>query len=169
MRTSGCVAVGYTSAMVFTVDGESRDARRGHNAPRGQARARVSDKGRCVRRALTQVCFTERSVSKPAIKAQIRWPLSRFSRAPTASTTPRVRSGVRAARLRLSLCATSPRRPSVRAPRSSTLSAARRWCDPPGGFSGGDEPDGSGKFIASFLSDAAIMDACATCWTTATG
>ena len=24
----------------------------------------------------------------------------------------------------------------------------------PGGFSGGDEPDGSGKFIASFLRDA---------------
>ena len=28
----------------------------------------------------------------------------------------------------------------------------------PGGFSGGDEPDGSGKFIASFLRDAGIKD-----------
>ena len=29
----------------------------------------------------------------------------------------------------------------------------------PGGFSGGDEPDGSGKFIASFFRNPAIMDA----------
>ena len=29
----------------------------------------------------------------------------------------------------------------------------------PGGFSGGDEPDGSGKFIASFLRAPAIKDA----------
>ena len=28
----------------------------------------------------------------------------------------------------------------------------------PGGFSGGDEPDGSGKFIASFLRNPAILD-----------
>src|SRR5699024_6780080 len=29
----------------------------------------------------------------------------------------------------------------------------------PGGFSGGDEPDGSGKFIASFLRSPALSDA----------
>ena len=29
----------------------------------------------------------------------------------------------------------------------------------PGGFSGGDEPDGSGKFIASFLRNPRLTDA----------
>ncbi len=38
----------------------------------------------------------------------------------------------------------------------------------PGGFSGGDEPEGSGKFIASFLRSPPLTDAVTTCSGTGT-
>ena len=78
---------------------------------------------------------------------------SRYSRAPTASTTPprAVEHAGGAAEIVVSPQPAPPTR-SARAQSSSRApSAARRWSSCPGGFSGGDEPDGSGKFIASFF------------------
>ena len=38
----------------------------------------------------------------------------------------------------------------------------------PGGFSGGDEPDGSAKFITAFFRAPAVTERCAICSRTAT-
>ncbi len=107
---------------------------------------------------LTGFLHRKRNVSAPAVKAQSRWRYSGVPGHQLRGMTPPVRSRMQVARLRLSLSATSPRMPSVSAEQLENSIRKAQMVILPGGFSAGDEPDGSGKFIASFLRDAGIKD-----------
>ena len=99
----------------------------------------------------------------PAAAPKIAWPSrrssSRSSPAPTASTTPPMPLRARC-------------RPEILVIRNLTPADVTASCEAlvkaigesqivmlPGGFSGGDEPDGSAKFIASFFRNPAVTEA----------
>ncbi|MFR0925311.1 MAG: hypothetical protein ACLSGI_12385 [Butyricicoccaceae bacterium] len=110
--------VGYTTDdEKITVAGESVTLDE-TNAFEGKLESVFPTKAAASDEHLTKVSFTERNAAARSRAQSL--PLSRCSRAPTASTTPPVRSRMQAARLRLSLSAT-PRMPSVRAQSSSKL------------------------------------------------
>ena len=108
---------------------------------------------------LTKVSFTERNASAPAVKSAK--PLAVIPVFPGTNceydTARAVENAGGAAEI---VVVRNFSADALRESAEQLESAIRRaqMVILPGGFSGGDEPDGSGKFIASFLRDAGIKD-----------
>ena len=108
---------------------------------------------------LTKVSFTERNASAPAVKNAK--PLAVIPVFPGTNceydTARAVENAGGAAEI---VVVRNFSADALRESAEQLESAIRRaqMVILPGGFSGGDEPDGSGKFIASFLRDAGIKD-----------
>ena len=108
---------------------------------------------------LTKVSFTERNASAPAVKSAK--PLAVIPVFPGTNceydTARAIENAGGAAEI---VVVRNFSADALRESAEQLESAIRRaqMVILPGGFSGGDEPDGSGKFIASFLRDAGIKD-----------
>ena len=152
--------VGYTTDdEKITVAGESVTIDELTNAFEGKLESVFPTKAAASDEHLTKVSFTERNVSAPAVKSAK--PLAVIPVFPGTNceydTARAVENAGGAAEIVV------VRNFSADALRDSAeqLENSIRKAQMvilPGGFSGGDEPDGSGKFIASFLRDAGIKD-----------
>ena len=152
--------VGYTTDdEKITVAGESVTLDELTNAFEGKLESVFPTKAAASDEHLTKVSFTERNVSAPAVKSAK--PLAVIPVFPGTNceydTARAVENAGGAAEIVV------VRNFSADALRESAeqLENSIRKAQMvilPGGFSGGDEPDGSGKFIASFLRDAGIKD-----------
>ena len=143
----------------ITVAGESVTLDELTNAFEGKLESVLPTKAAASDEHLTKVSFTERNVSAPAVKSAK--PLAVIPVFPGTNceydTARAVENAGGAAEIVV------VRNFSADALRESAeqLENSIRKAQMvilPGGFSGGDEPDGSGKFIASFLRDAGIKD-----------
>ena len=143
----------------ITVAGESVTLDELTNAFEGKLESVFPTKAAASDEHLTKVSFTERNVSAPAVKSAK--PLAVIPVFPGTNceydTARAVENAGGAAEIVV------VRNFSADALRESAeqLENSIRKAQMvilPGGFSGGDEPDGSGKFIASFLRDAGIKD-----------
>ena len=143
----------------ITVAGESVTIDELTNAFEGKLESVFPTKAAASDEHLTKVSFTERNVSAPAVKSAK--PLAVIPVFPGTNceydTARAVENAGGAAEIVV------VRNFSADALRESAeqLENSIRKAQMvilPGGFSGGDEPDGSGKFIASFLRDAGIKD-----------
>ena len=152
--------VGYTTDdEKITVAGESVTIDELTSAFEGKLESVFPTKAAASDEHLTKVSFTERNVSAPAVKSAK--PLAVIPVFPGTNceydTARAVENAGGAAEIVV------VRNFSADALRESAeqLENSIRKAQMvilPGGFSGGDEPDGSGKFIASFLRDAGIKD-----------
>ena len=152
--------VGYTTDdEKITVAGESVALDELTNAFEGKLESVFPTKAAASDEHLTKVSFTERNVSAPAVRSAK--PLAVIPVFPGTNceydTARAVENAGGAAEIVV------VRNFSADALRESAeqLENSIRKAQMvilPGGFSGGDEPDGSGKFIASFLRDAGIKD-----------
>ena len=152
--------VGYTTDdEKITVAGESVTIDELTNAFEGKLESVFPTKAAASDEHLTKVSFTERNAAAPAVKSAK--PLAVIPVFPGTNceydTARAVENAGGAAEIVV------VRNFSADALRESAeqLENSIRKAQMvilPGGFSGGDEPDGSGKFIASFLRDAGIKD-----------
>lgn len=152
--------VGYTTDdEKITVAGESVTLDELTNAFEGKLESVFPTKAAASDEHLTKVSFTERNAAAPAVKSAK--PLAVIPVFPGTNceydTARAVENAGGAAEIVV------VRNFSADALRESAeqLENSIRKAQMvilPGGFSGGDEPDGSGKFIASFLRDAGIKD-----------
>ena len=152
--------VGYTTDdEKITIAGESVTLDELTNAFEGKLESVFPTKAAASDEHLTKVSFTERNAAAPAVKSAK--PLAVIPVFPGTNceydTARAVENAGGAAEIVV------VRNFSADALRESAeqLENSIRKAQMvilPGGFSGGDEPDGSGKFIASFLRDAGIKD-----------
>ncbi|MGE4548622.1 MAG: phosphoribosylformylglycinamidine synthase [Intestinibacillus sp.] len=109
---------------------------------------------------LQTVSFTERSLSRPAVKTAK--PLAVIPVFPGTNCEYDTARAVEKAGGAAEIIVVRNLTHDALAQSAEALESAIRRSQMvilPGGFSGGDEPDGSGKFIASFLRNPAIKDA----------
>lgn len=109
---------------------------------------------------LQKISYTQRNISAPVVKAAK--PLAVIPVFPGTNCEYDTARAVEDAGGQAEIIVIRNGDPQVLASSAQILEAAIRRAQMvilPGGFSGGDEPDGSGKFIASFLRDAGIKDA----------
>ncbi|MDY3617427.1 phosphoribosylformylglycinamidine synthase [Agathobaculum sp.] len=109
---------------------------------------------------LTTVCCAERSAAAPAVKTAK--PLAVIPVFPGTNCEYDTARAIERAGGEAEIVVVRNFSPDVLAQSAERLESAIRRAQMvilPGGFSGGDEPDGSGKFIASFLRGPGIKDA----------
>ena len=152
--------VGYTTDdEKITVAGESVTLDELTNAFEGKLESVFPTKAAASDEHLTKVSFTERNAAAPAVKSAK--PLAVIPVFPgTNCEYDTARAVENAGGVAEIVVVRNFSADALRESAEQLENSIRKaqMVILPGGFSGGDEPDGSGKFIASFLRDAGIKD-----------